>query len=214
MRWQIMPWSHHSEYLLRCLLCWWLPSYCPLFALTSYCWLRFKVLRQSFKYHTSASHWQDLTRFFLKGIWEMWFQAFHLSFPLSSCVTYSGKSSLTLKAERGFTLLENHFLAQSEITHRFSKSWLPSWLSSLNAPTRIINIPSASCKILGRWWSSINIHWVNKLYQQILNEREPRRRIITLRSTLGPRILLVMRRVICPCEMSDTLLVPRTVCSV
>lgn len=78
-------------------------------------------------------------------------------------------------------------------------------LSSLNAIIVIIKIPPAPCKILGRWWSLINTRWVNKLYQQILNEWELGRREITLRSSLIPRTLLAMRRVICPSETSDPL---------
>lgn len=136
----------------------------------------------------------------------MWLQALHLSFLLCFYVTYSGKSLLTLQSGGGFTLLENYFLVQFGIMHPFGECWLSS--QGLSAPTIIIKIPPASRKILGMWCSLINVHWVNKWAQQILNEWELGRGEIALRSTSHPRILLALRRVICPSKMSSPLLFP------
>lgn len=136
----------------------------------------------------------------------MWLQALHLSFLLCFCVTYSWKSLLTLQSGGGFTLLEDCVLAQFGIMHPFGEYWLPS--QGLSAPTIIIKIPPASGKILGIWCSLINKDWVNKWAQQILNEWELGRGEIALRSTSHPRILLALRRVICPSKMSNPLLFP------
>lgn len=56
----------------------------------------------------------------------MWFQALHLSFPLSSL--------LTLQAGRGFTLVDNHFLAHFEVMHPVNECWLPSRAKLLEHP--------------------------------------------------------------------------------
>lgn len=56
------PDPYSSECLVKGLLCLWLPSYLSSSVFTSGCWSRFKVLGWSSRFHTSASHQQDLNR--------------------------------------------------------------------------------------------------------------------------------------------------------
>lgn len=186
------------DFITRCV---WSGDSCPLplFALPLHHDVspRLEVPTQNSKFHTNE------TSPFLEGIWTTRFQTSYLSFPLGFCVTYLGSLCWFCRLREALHSSRTTSWLSWKLCIPLANIGFPPRLSSLSAPTVIIRIPPAPCEILGRWWSPISLHLVNKLYQQILNEWEFGRRGITWRSTLGPSILLAMRRAICPSEMSN-----------